>query len=200
MEATRELDGASAFGQIIRVRASREEKEIGAATLDHRADRTSEWDGERDTEHPLPPTLRSPPRRSPARRSPPRRSPPRLSPPRRDEKVPTRQMPRRDERLPSRSRPRSEGRGGAVLGRRQSQAYRLMLADLPADMDKEELLDIASEYGKILSHDMWRKGDSQSASVEYGSMSEASNACKELDDRRIEGWAKRITAKLDTKG
>lgn len=70
----------------------------------------------------------------------------------------------------------------------------MYLNQLPRDMDQDEFLEIASEHGKVLSHELWREGSYKCGWVEYGSKSEATLAVEELDDRRMLEWHMRLKA------
>lgn len=70
------------------------------------------------------------------------------------------------------------------------------LTQLPRDMEEDELLDITSEYGKVLGSEIHREGAYKCAWVEYGARKEAEVAVHELDERRMDDWGMRIQAYL----
>jgi len=66
-------------------------------------------------------------------------------------------------------------------------------------MRKDEFQDTAAAFGKVLSFDLWenRRASAKSAVVEYATTDDARRAVKELEDRRIEGWSQRLSARLE---
>jgi len=83
-------------------------------------------------------------------------------------------------------------------------------------MEEDELLDITSEYGKVLGSEIHREGAYKCAWAallletvwfklarqakymlfEYGARKEAEAAVHELDERRMDDWGMRIQAYL----
>jgi len=72
------------------------------------------------------------------------------------------------------------------------------LENLPPDMDNDELLDLGQAYGRILHHESWQdpKNDCAGGVIEYGNRDEAIKALTDLNDRRMDGWEKKLTAGL----
>eukprot|EP00929_Paragymnodinium_shiwhaense_P000242 TRINITY_DN100494_c0_g1_i1.p1 TRINITY_DN100494_c0_g1~~TRINITY_DN100494_c0_g1_i1.p1 ORF type:complete len:458 (-),score=52.62 TRINITY_DN100494_c0_g1_i1:100-1473(-) len=99
---------------------------------------------------------------------------------------------------PGRGRSRSPlGRGGD--GRVPNRLPpRVNVGNLPPDMHKQEFYDIVSAFGRVLFHDLWdmQRDGIRKGLVEYASERDAHMAVDELADRRIEGWARRLTANL----
>jgi len=82
---------------------------------------------------------------------------------------------------------------------RSGVRYCIQLGNLPLDMDKEELFDITSEFGEVLLHDLWSdaRNGCNAGVVEYGTMEEAKIALDELNDRRMDQWQRKLTARLE---
>lgn len=72
--------------------------------------------------------------------------------------------------------------------------FKVYISQMPRDMDEDEFLEVASEYGQTLSHSIERQGTYKFGWVEYASKSEALNAIQELDDREMQGWHLRLQA------
>jgi len=137
-------------------------------------------------------------RRSPSRgrRSPPPRHSP---PPRQRDSPPPRQRdsppPRQRERTRTRSRSRQPLRRGS--GRQGApRPIRVYLSQLPRDLAEDELMDITSEYGKVLASELHREGAYKCGWVEYATKAEAETAVHELDERRMDEWNMRLQAYL----
>lgn len=75
-----------------------------------------------------------------------------------------------------------------------NRPVKVYLSQLPRDMDEDELLEVASEYGEVLSHSLERQGAYKFGYVEYKRKSEAKIATQELDDRQMQGWHMRLQA------
>jgi len=86
--------------------------------------------------------------------------------------------------------PRSQQQGGV--------RYCIKLGLLPPDMDVDELFDLGDSYGQVLHHSLWadEKNECLAGVIEYGVRDEAIKALNDLNDRRMDGWDKKITAGL----
>lgn len=100
--------------------------------------------------------------------------------------------PARREKSPAR-RERSSGRQVADV--RQST---IMLENLPGDMVKEELHDVAANFGTVIKVDIWPHKDNQTkhGTIEYQSRSDIRRALDELDGRKMQGWDLKLKAHL----
>lgn len=96
---------------------------------------------------------------------------------------------RKDSRSPPPNRANS--RKPADQGNRPVKVY---LSQLPRDMEEDELMEVASEYGEVLSHSLERQGAYKFGWVTYAKKSEAETAIQELDDRQMQGWHMRLQA------
>lgn len=77
----------------------------------------------------------------------------------------------------------------------------MKLGAMPLDMDREELLELGDGYGKVVHSNLWvDNANSCNAGVlEYDTRAEALKALSDLNDRRMDGWDKKITAILEQK-
>merc|ERR1719510_531609 len=101
--------------------------------------------------------------------------------------------PRQRERSCTRSRSRQPLRRGN--GRQGTpRPIRVYLSQLPRDFEEDELMDITSEYGKVLASELHREGAYKCGWVEYATKAEA--AVNELDERRMDEWNMRLQAYL----
>lgn len=75
----------------------------------------------------------------------------------------------------------------------------MKLGHLPPDMARDELLELGEAYGGVLHHDVWPDKNTGAAGgvIEYGKRDEAIKALSDVNDRRMEGWDKKITACLE---
>lgn len=71
---------------------------------------------------------------------------------------------------------------------------RVMLTQLPRDMEEDELTEIANEYGVVLQYELHREGAYKCGWVEYATKKEADKAVAALKDRRMDEWHMRIQA------
>jgi len=76
------------------------------------------------------------------------------------------------------------------------QSVKVYVSQLPRDMDVEEFLEVASQFGQVLSHSLERQGTYKFGFAEYASKDEARAAIQELDDREMQGWHLRLQAYL----
>eukprot|EP00927_Polykrikos_kofoidii_P003676 TRINITY_DN11482_c0_g3_i1.p1 TRINITY_DN11482_c0_g3~~TRINITY_DN11482_c0_g3_i1.p1 ORF type:complete len:580 (-),score=168.26 TRINITY_DN11482_c0_g3_i1:724-2463(-) len=82
---------------------------------------------------------------------------------------------------------------GSVNKQRRGQV-RVNLWQLPLDMEEDELLEIAADFGVVTKHEFWAEKGQMCAMVEYESRDEALAAVGELHDRRMDGWDKFLKA------
>jgi len=61
-------------------------------------------------------------------------------------------------------------------------------------MEDDELVELTSDYGTVLRHDLWKDRDTKCGWVEYSTGKEARRCLEELDDRRMDDWHLRIKA------
>merc|ERR1712094_92567 len=94
---------------------------------------------------------------------------------------------------PARSRSPA-GRGRQTAARQSRAAVRVIVGNLPSDMDYEEFSYFVKAYGKILHCDVrYDKRDNINVgTVEFSNADEADNAIRELDGRAMSGWDKRL--------
>mmetsp|Transcript_10015 Transcript_10015/g.22457 ORF Transcript_10015/g.22457 Transcript_10015/m.22457 type:complete len:450 (-) Transcript_10015:51-1400(-) len=73
------------------------------------------------------------------------------------------------------------------------------LENLPNDMEADELLELAKEYGKVLHHEVWSDAKSRTngGMIEYGTKEEGAAALDALNDRAMDGWDKKIQARYE---
>jgi len=102
--------------------------------------------------------------------------------------------PRQRERSRTRSRSRQPLRRGS--GRQGTRPTRVHLSQLPRDFEEDELMDITSQYGKVLASELHREGAYKCGWVEYATKAEAEAAVNELDERRMDEWSMRLQAYL----
>mmetsp|Transcript_9496 Transcript_9496/g.21787 ORF Transcript_9496/g.21787 Transcript_9496/m.21787 type:complete len:470 (+) Transcript_9496:117-1526(+) len=93
-----------------------------------------------------------------------------------------------------RDRSRSRDQGG-----RSGVRHCVKLENLPNDMEREELFELAKEYGNVLHHDVWQESKTRTNGgvIEYGKKDEAMEAYEQLNDRSMDGWDKRILAQYE---
>lgn len=65
---------------------------------------------------------------------------------------------------------------------------RVNLWQLPLDFDEDELLDMASDYGTVRTHQLWQEKHQMCAMVEFSARDEAMAALNGLHNRKMEGW------------
>ena len=67
---------------------------------------------------------------------------------------------------------------------------------MPNDMTIPELHSITSDYGDVMSIDLWDEKDSKTAVIEYVCEKDAVKALNELDNRRMMDWNKRLMCSI----
>jgi len=72
----------------------------------------------------------------------------------------------------------------------------LHLSQLPRDMEEDELLEIAGDFGDVLTHELHREGAYKCGWVEYATKEEAAEAQRSLHERRVDDWDMRLQAYL----
>jgi len=105
---------------------------------------------------------------------------------------------RDDRRARSRSRsaiPRQR-KGGGKGGKGRAQ-HIVNLENLPDDMDDNELFSMASEYGEIVSMDLWDDDKCKAGQVEYETRAACDDAIESLHDRRVDGWDMKLKAYME---
>lgn len=78
--------------------------------------------------------------------------------------------------------------------RRKARPWRVLLSQLPKDMEEDELREIAGGYGSILEYELHSEHSYKAGWVEYATKAEADKAVSELNDRRMEDWNMRLEA------
>lgn len=71
---------------------------------------------------------------------------------------------------------------------------RVMLSQLPRDMETDELTEIAADFGNVLQYELHREGAYKCGWVEYATRKEADEAVRALNERRIDDWHMRLQA------
>eukprot|EP00927_Polykrikos_kofoidii_P053348 TRINITY_DN4775_c0_g1_i2.p1 TRINITY_DN4775_c0_g1~~TRINITY_DN4775_c0_g1_i2.p1 ORF type:complete len:422 (+),score=61.58 TRINITY_DN4775_c0_g1_i2:47-1312(+) len=171
--AIREMDQAKLFGGIVKVATSNRKSAPAKQTDTH--------DHPRESREPRPSSAPHGRSRSQSRSRGSRR-------PQRPRGSPDREQRARDRE------PVSRGRG--YVGSRDGgqRRIRVNLWQLPVDMEDDELIEIASDYGQVLAHGIWKEGKQKCGWLEYATMQEANTCLQELDDRRMDMWDMRIRA------
>merc|ERR1712216_81761 len=105
---------------------------------------------------------------------------------------------KRPERRPI---PRIDHRARDSSGR--ATKYRIMIEHMPLDMSQEELADLASDFGKVRSAQVFganNNSESLSGRLEFESEADMNTVIKELDNRRLEGHSLKLKAFRDNSG
>merc|ERR1711920_767947 len=98
---------------------------------------------------------------------------------------------------------RDSSRGRSRSGHRSSgnssrSLVRVRVDNLPPDMTLEELRHTAANFGKVLEVKIWKEADGGKAcSIGYDKSTDIKRALQKLDNRRVEGWEKRLKARLE---
>merc|ERR1711972_836226 len=101
-----------------------------------------------------------------------------------------------------RDRQKSKSRGRSRSGRRGSapaskSLIKVRVDYLPGDMALEELRHTAGIFGKVLEVKMWKESDGgKTCIIGYDKGVDLKKALQKLDNRRVEGWEKRLKAKV----
>merc|ERR1712039_199057 len=66
--------------------------------------------------------------------------------------------------------------------------------DLPPDMTRDEFFNTCSTFGEVLSAKVSEKGGNRFGIAEFKTTAALDLAVKKLDQRRVEGWEKRLRA------
>eukprot|EP00927_Polykrikos_kofoidii_P062859 TRINITY_DN57652_c0_g1_i1.p1 TRINITY_DN57652_c0_g1~~TRINITY_DN57652_c0_g1_i1.p1 ORF type:complete len:272 (+),score=31.88 TRINITY_DN57652_c0_g1_i1:98-817(+) len=98
-------------------------------------------------------------------------------------------------------------RGGRSLSPRQSTRSRsprqraairvlpiVKFANLPIDMEKDELHNYGSDFGRVIYSKVWTFREQKYGRLDFTCVEDAVEATYQLDDRRVDGWCKRLKA------
>jgi len=93
------------------------------------------------------------------------------------------------EKAPSETREAAnENETKQMVNKQRRGQVRLNLWQLPADFEGDELMEIASDYGAVLSHEFWQEKKQMCAMVEYETRDQAMAALEALHNRKMDGW------------
>lgn len=98
----------------------------------------------------------------------------------------TRCRKRKDHRSPKRTNGRDK--------RPPAPENRVYIENLPSEILREELFEVGTDYGKVISARLWDEGVGKHGILEYATESDMENAISELDNRKMEGWEPLIRA------
>ncbi|CAE8730861.1 unnamed protein product, partial [Polarella glacialis] len=97
------------------------------------------------------------------------------------------------------SRSRSIRRRVPQAQERPSKPVKVIILNLPSDMDEAEFKDTASAFGRVTALKLFdsRPKMPRRGWVEYATLREAENAVKELDQRSMAEWELLLSANID---
>eukprot|EP00929_Paragymnodinium_shiwhaense_P042971 TRINITY_DN22153_c0_g1_i1.p1 TRINITY_DN22153_c0_g1~~TRINITY_DN22153_c0_g1_i1.p1 ORF type:complete len:463 (-),score=70.59 TRINITY_DN22153_c0_g1_i1:1191-2579(-) len=98
--------------------------------------------------------------------------------------------------IPRSSPPSSDAGGEASRKIKKAKGVRVNLWQLPPDMEPEEFLDFARDFGTVLGHDLWKEGKQRCGWLEYATTAEARRCVQEMHDRHIEDWPVKLKAMM----
>eukprot|EP00927_Polykrikos_kofoidii_P009460 TRINITY_DN13944_c0_g1_i2.p1 TRINITY_DN13944_c0_g1~~TRINITY_DN13944_c0_g1_i2.p1 ORF type:complete len:294 (+),score=43.70 TRINITY_DN13944_c0_g1_i2:108-989(+) len=64
--------------------------------------------------------------------------------------------------------------------------------NLPLDMEKDELEDYGTDFGRVVYSNVWFYKAEKYGRLEFADIGDAVQAAYQLDDRRLDGWNKRL--------
>jgi len=68
-------------------------------------------------------------------------------------------------------------------------------------MDKDELRELGDTYGRVMNCNIWddKTNECKAGELQFNTREEAMKGLSDLNDRRMDGWEKKITACLEQK-
>jgi len=76
----------------------------------------------------------------------------------------------------------------SLVSKQRRGQVRLNMWQLPADFEEDELLEVATDFGRVISHDLWSEKNQMCAMVEYETREQALAALGQIHNRKMEGW------------